>query len=65
MSNLPVTPGISLLPIFAFKSPMMKRTSFLMLVLEGLVSLHNFFSISGQGIDLVDCDIEYFALKTN
>ena len=36
-----------------------------MLVLEGLVSLHNFFSISGQGIDLVDCDIEYFALKTN
>ena len=34
--NLPVTPGISWLPIFAFQSPMMKRTSFfLVLVLEG------------------------------
>ena len=27
--NLPVTPGISWLPIFAFQSPIMKRTSFL------------------------------------
>ena len=27
--NLPVTPGISWLPTFAFQSPMMKRTSFL------------------------------------
>ena len=27
--NLPVTPGISLLPTFAFQSPVMKRTSFL------------------------------------
>ena len=26
--NLPVTPGISWLPTFAFQSPMMKRTSF-------------------------------------
>ena len=28
-SNLPVTPGISWLPTFAFQSPIMKRTSFL------------------------------------
>ena len=38
--NLPVTPGVSWLPTFAFWSPIMKRTSFLMLVLEGLVGLH-------------------------
>ena len=38
--NLPVIPGISGLPTFAFQSPMMKRTSFLVLVLEGLVGLH-------------------------
>ena len=39
--NLPVTPGISWLPTFAFQSPIMKRTSFLgVLVLEGLVGLH-------------------------
>ena len=39
--NLPVTPGISWLPTFAFQSPIMKRTSFFqVLVLEGLVGLH-------------------------
>ena len=39
--NLPVTPGVSWLPTFAFQSPIMKRTSFfLVLVLEGLVGLH-------------------------
>ena len=32
--NLPVTPGVSWLPTFAFQSPIMKRTSFLG-VLEG------------------------------
>ena len=37
--NLPVTPGISWLPTFAFQSPIMKRTSFLG-VLKGLVGLH-------------------------
>ena len=41
-----------------------------MLVLEGLVSLHQtnqfcFFGISGWGIDLDYCDIEWFALETN
>ena len=38
--NLPLTPGISYLPTFAFQSPIMKRTSFGVLVLEGLVGLH-------------------------
>ena len=38
--NLPVTPGVSSLLTFAFQSPIMKRTSFLVLVLEGLVGLH-------------------------
>ena len=27
--NVPVTPGVSWLPTFAFQSPIMKRTSFL------------------------------------
>ena len=39
-SNLPVTPDISWLTTFAFQSPMMMRTTFLVLVLEGLVGLH-------------------------
>ena len=38
--NLPVTRSTSWLSTFAFQSPMMKRTSFLVLVLEGLVGLH-------------------------
>ena len=38
--SLPVTPGISWLPAFAFQSPIMKRTSFWVLVLEGLVGFH-------------------------
>ena len=33
--NLPVTPGVSWLPTFAFQSPIMKRTSFL-----GVIGLH-------------------------
>ena len=38
-------------------------------VLEGLVDIieqfnFSFFSISGQGIDLDYCDIEWFALET-
>ena len=41
-----------------------------MLVLGGLVDLHrtilfSFFSITGWGIDLDDCDIEWFALEFN
>ena len=38
--NLPVTPGVSWLPTFAFQSSIMKRTSLIVLVLEGLVGLH-------------------------
>ena len=38
--NLHVTPGISWLHTFAFQVPIMKRTSFWVLVLEGLVGLH-------------------------
>ena len=40
--NLPVTPGISCL---MFQSPIMKRISFLVLVLEGLVDLHRSFQL--------------------
>jgi len=39
-SNVPVTPGISWLPTFAFQFPIMKKISFSLLVLEGLVRLH-------------------------
>ena len=68
--NLPVTPDVSWLPTFAFQSPMMKRTSFLVLVLEGHVCLHrmfnfSFFSISSWGTDLDYYDIEWFALEMN
>ena len=38
--NLPVTPGVSWPPSFAFQSPVMKRTSFGVLILKGLVGLH-------------------------
>ena len=48
----------------------MKRTSFGVLVLEGLVGLHklfnfSFFSITGWGKDLDYCGIEWFALETD
>ena len=38
--NLPVTPGVSWCPTFAFQSPIMTRTSFLVLVLKDLIGLH-------------------------
>ena len=67
--NLPVTPGISWLAIFAFQSPIMKRTSFLGVRSRRFVGLHRtiklqLFSITGRGIDLDYCDIEWFALET-
>ena len=46
----------------------MKRTSFWVLVLEGLVGLHRTFQLQlfqCWGIDLDYCDIEWFALETN
>ena len=41
-----------------------------MLILKGLVGLHRtvqlrFFSVTGWGIDLDYCDIEWFALEIN
>ena len=53
--------------LLAFQSSVMKRTSFLVLVLKGLVGLHrtiqfNFFSITSWGIGLDYRDIEWFAL---
>ena len=68
--NLPVTPGVSSLPTFAFQSPIMKRTSFWVLVLEGLVVLHRtiqcqLFQHCWSGLDLGYCDFEWFALETN
>ena len=49
---------------------MMKRTSFGVLVLKGLVGLHRtiqlqLFHITGWDTDLDYCDIERFALETN
>ena len=38
--NLAITPGISWLPTFTFQFPVMKRTSFLILVQKGLLGLH-------------------------
>ena len=38
--NLPVTPGVYWLPTFAFQSPIMKRTSFGVLIPKGFVGLH-------------------------
>ena len=49
---------------------MMKRTSFLVLVLEGLIGHHRTIQLQllqhySWGIDLDYCDIEWFALETN
>ena len=68
--NLPVILCTSWLPTFAFQSPMMKRTSFLVLVLKGFIVFIepinvSFFSISGWSIDLDYYDVEWFALKVN
>ena len=38
--NLPVTPGVSWLPTFAFQSPIIKRTFLGVFILKGLVSFH-------------------------
>ena len=43
--NLSVTPGISWSCTFAFQSPIMKRTSFAVLILEGLVGLHRIIQL--------------------
>ena len=38
--NLPVTPGVSWLPTFAFQSPIMKRTSFLGVSSKRFLGIH-------------------------
>ena len=69
--NLPVTLGISWLSTSAFQSPMLKRTSFFGVSSKKssryFIESFNFsfFSISGWGIDLDYCHIEWFALKMN
>ena len=66
-SNFSVTPGYLLTFYFAFQFPMMKRTSFLVLVVEGVVELvsFSFFGISRWSIDSDCCVVEWFALETN
>ena len=63
-----IIPGISGLATFAYQSPVMKRTSFLVLILDHLVFIEPFnfshFGISGWGISLDYYDIECFALET-
>ena len=49
---------------------MMKRTFWGVLILKGLVGLHKTIQLQllqryGLGIDLDNCDIEWFALETN
>ena len=69
-SNLPVILGGPWLPTFAFQSTMMKRTSFLVLVLQGVVGIHRTSQLQllqhqWLGLNLDYCDIEWFALETN
>ena len=68
--NLPVTQSVSWLPTFAFQSPIMKRTSFWVLVLEGLVGLHRTIQLQllqhyCWGMDLDYFDTKWFTLETN
>ena len=43
--NMPVTSGISWLLIFAFQSPIMKRTSFLGVISRSIVGLHRIIQL--------------------
>ena len=68
--NLAVTPGVSWLPTFAFKSPIIKGHLFWVLVLKGLVGLHRTVQLQllqhyWWGMDLDYRDIEWFVLETN
>ena len=70
--NLPVTPSVSWLPNFAFQFPIMKRTSFWVLVLKGLVGLHRTIQFqllqrywSGHRLGLLWYWMVWFALETN
>ena len=67
--KLPIIPGATWFPTFAFQSPMINRTSFFFffgIILESLVGINsNFFDISSWGSDLNNYDVEWFALETN
>ena len=68
--SLPLAPGVSWLPYFCFQSLMMKRKSFSVLVVEGVVNLYrtsefSFFGISGCGVSVDYWDVEWFVLETN
>ena len=63
-------PQYLLTSCFCIPVPCDEKGVFFVLVLEGLVGLHRtitfgFFSISGWGIDLDYCGVEWFALKMN
>ena len=66
--NLPFTPDISSLHYLAFQSPMMIKASLLAVSSKSSVFIElfnfSFFIITGRGIDLDYCDIEWFALET-
>ena len=60
--NLPVTPGVSWLPMFVFQSPVMKRTSFWGVSSKRsciLIEWFEWFALENH------CDIEWFALEMN
>ena len=68
--NLPVTPGVSSLPTFVFQSPIMRRTSFGVVIFERLVGLHRTIQLQllqhyWLGLRLGLLYIEWFALETN
>ena len=55
---------------YRFQSPMMKRTSFLVLILECVLGLHRTYQLQllqhqWLGTNLDYCDVEGFALETN
>ena len=66
-SNLPVTPGISWLPILHSSPLWWTGHLFWVLILEGPVGLHRTIQLQLlQHYWLgIDCDIEWFALETN
>ena len=75
--NLPVILGNSLLPTFAFQSPMKKGTFFFFFIFFLIVNSRRscrssqdhstlvFFSLTGQDLDLDYCDIEWFSFEAN
>ena len=69
--NLPVTPGVSRLPTFAFQFPMMKRTYYLGFSSRRFCRSSQNCSTSASlallvgGIDLDYCDSKWFALEMN